>query len=108
IDLIQLRYLGKHAPDSVLEFLVEQHIAGVDLTEFWHRSESGFPRSQAARDDAPADAPGPVTVGGRGRSYVVLSSLYAPPDAEPPLLDRIMRLIDTLDKYRLPAHAVAN
>ena len=40
LDLIHLRYLARHAPDAVLEFIAEQQIAGVDFAGYWPPHES--------------------------------------------------------------------
>jgi hypothetical protein len=42
-DLIHLRYLARHAPDAVLEFIAEQQIAGVDFADYWPRHEIHLP-----------------------------------------------------------------
>jgi glycosyltransferase domain-containing protein len=102
LDLIHLRYLAKHAPDSVLEFVTEQQMAGVDFAEYWPRHEIHLPLYEAAGigTSEPAESLGPVNMRGRERSYILFPSFYAPAGVEPPKMDRIVRLIGVLDKYR--------
>jgi glycosyltransferase domain-containing protein len=102
LDLIHLRYLANHAPDSVLEFIAEQQMAGVDFAEYWSRHEIHLPLYSAAGigPSEPAASLGPVNMRGRERSYILFPSFYAPAGIEPPKMDRIVRLIGVLDKYR--------
>jgi glycosyltransferase domain-containing protein len=37
LDLIHLRYLARHAPDSAVKFITEQQISGIDFAEYWPR-----------------------------------------------------------------------
>jgi glycosyltransferase domain-containing protein len=102
LDLIHLRYLGRHAPDSVLEFIAEQQIAGVDFAEYWQRHEIHLPLYQAAGVAASAEAEtlGPLTMRGHERSYTLFPRFYAPRGLDSPPLDSIARLLAALDKYR--------
>jgi glycosyltransferase domain-containing protein len=102
LDLIHLRYLAKHAPDSGLKFIAEQQMAGVDFAEYWPRHEIHLPLYEAAGigSSAPAESLGPVNMRGRERSYILFPSFYAPAGMEPPKMDNIVRLIGVLDKYR--------
>jgi glycosyltransferase domain-containing protein len=102
LDLIHFRYLAKHAPDSVLEFIAEQQMAGVDFGEYWPRHEIHLPLYEAAGigTSEPAETLGPVNMRGRERSYILFPSFYAPLGIEPPKMDSIVRLIGILDRYR--------
>lgn len=101
LDLIHFRYLAKHAPDSVLEFVTEQQMAGVDFAEYWPRHEIHLPLYEAAGIGASeaAESLGPVNMRGRERSYILFPSFYAPQGIDPPKMDSIVRLIGVLDKY---------
>ena len=109
LDLIHLRYLARHAPDSVLEFIAKQQIAGVGFAEYWPRHEIHLPLYDAAgiRTSDPTEANGPVTVRGRERSYVLFPNFYAPRGIDRPQITAIAPLIDILDSYR-PAQPEAD
>lgn len=102
LDLIHFRYLTKHAPDSVLEFITEQQMAGVDFAKYWPRHEIHLPLYEAAGIGVSeqAETLGPVNMRGRERSYILFPSFYAPLVIEPPKMDSIVRLIGILDKYQ--------
>ncbi len=102
IDLIHLRYLAKHAPNSVLEFIAEQQMAAVNFADYWPRHEIHLPLYEAAGigTSEPAESLGPVNMRGRERSYILFPSFYAPARIEPPKMDNVVRLIGALDKYR--------
>ena len=48
LDLIHLRYLAQHMPDSAVQFIVEQQIAGANFAEYWPRHEIHLPLYDAA------------------------------------------------------------
>jgi hypothetical protein len=102
LDLVHLRYLARHAPDDVLEFITEQQIAGVDFAEYWPRHEIQLPLYDAAgvASSAEAETLGPLTVQSGERSYVLFPPFYAPRGLDPPRLDSLARLLAALDKYR--------
>jgi glycosyltransferase domain-containing protein len=103
LDVIHLRYLAKHAPDSSLKFIVDQQMAGIDFAEYWPRHEIHLPLYEAAGIGAsqPAESLGSVNMRGRERSYILSPSFYAPRRADPPKVDSVVRLIGVLDGYRL-------
>ena len=39
LDLIHMRYLIKHTPDSALEFIADQEMAGIDFAAYWPNHE---------------------------------------------------------------------
>jgi glycosyltransferase domain-containing protein len=102
LDLLHLRYLARHAPDDVLEFITEQQIAGVDFAEYWPRHEIHLPLYDAAgvASSAEAETFGPLTMRSRERSYILFPRFYAPRGPDPPRLDSVARLLASLDKYR--------
>jgi glycosyltransferase domain-containing protein len=102
LDLLHLRYLARHAPDDVLEFITEQQIAGVDFAEYWRRHEIHLPLYDAAgiASSAEAETLGPLTMRSRERSYILFPRFYAPRGLDPPRLDSVARLFAALDKYR--------
>jgi hypothetical protein len=99
LNIIHLRYFAQHAPDSVLEFVTQQEIAGVHLAEYWPRRKVNSPFHDAAGQDTP-QAAAPITMRGRERRYRVFPTFYAPPKGAAPQLDVIVRLIGVLDVYR--------
>jgi glycosyltransferase domain-containing protein len=99
LDLIHLRYLVQHAPDSVLEFITEQQIAGFDFA-MPHR-QTYFPLSDAATIGASAKSQAlrAVHMRGRERCYLLFPNFYAPRGSESPQFDSVIRLIGILDRY---------
>jgi hypothetical protein len=97
-----MRYLVKHAPDSALEFISGQQMAGIDFADYWPRHEIQLPLYAAAGVQASAGAKdfGPRKIQGRGRSYIIYPSFYAPQEAPLPRLDQILGLTDMLDNYQ--------
>jgi glycosyltransferase domain-containing protein len=110
LDLIHVRYLAKHAPDSVLKFIAEQQMAGIDFAEYWPRHEIHLPLYEAAgiKTSSAAETRGPITVRGAGRSYILFPRFYAPVEINPPQFDSIIDLMDILDKYRPGVAAASN
>jgi glycosyltransferase domain-containing protein len=102
LDLIHLRYLAQHAPDSVLEFIANQQIASVDFSDYWPRHEIHLPLYDAAGIPASGQTEtlGPVNLRGRERSYFLFPNFYAPRGIDPPQIDKIAPLINVLDSYR--------
>jgi len=100
LDVIHLRYFAQHAPDSLLEFVAQQEIAGTDFADYWPRRKVNSPSHAAAGEDTSQTA-APISMRGRERRYFVFPSFYAPPQGASPQLDAIVRLIDILDVYRL-------
>jgi glycosyltransferase domain-containing protein len=102
LDLISLRYLVKHAPDSALQFIAEQQMAGVDFADYWPSYEIHLPL-YAAAGIGPTAVERPLSsikLRGHRRSYVVFPSFYAPGGTDSPRMDKIVQLIDVLDRYR--------
>jgi glycosyltransferase domain-containing protein len=100
LDLIHLRYLARHAPDSVLQFIAEQQMSDVDFAEYWPRHELHLPLYEAAGIGASAqEDSGPLEIRGQERSYVLFPSFYAPRGIGPPYLRDIAHLIRNLDSY---------
>jgi glycosyltransferase domain-containing protein len=100
LDLIHLGYLARHAPSSVLKFIVEQKMAGFDFTEYWSRHELQLPLFKAAGIGSSAAGMSSVNVRGRDRSYVLSPSFYKPISVEAPQWSSVTRLISILDDYR--------
>jgi glycosyltransferase domain-containing protein len=101
LDLIHLRYLVQHAPDSVLEFITEQQIAGFDFADYPPHRQTYFPLYDAATIGAAAKSQAlrAVHMRGRERSYLLFPNFYAPRGSESPQLDSVIRLIGILDRY---------
>jgi glycosyltransferase domain-containing protein len=103
LDLIHLRYLAQHAPDSVLKFVAEQQMAGVNFAEYWPRHEIHLPLYEAAgiRASVGTESFVPVSIRGRERSYLLFPNFYARRGwIESPQMDDVVRLINILDGYR--------
>jgi glycosyltransferase domain-containing protein len=101
LDLIHLRYLVQHAPDSVLEFITEQQIAGFDFANHWPHRQTYFPLYDAATIGASAKSQAlrAVHMRGRERCYLLFPNFYAPRGSESPQLDSVIRLTGILDRY---------
>lgn len=102
LDLVHLRYLARHAPDSALKFIAEQQMAGAEFAEYWPRHEIHLPLYDAAgvASSAEAETLGQLTMRSGERSYILFPSFYAPRGLDPPRLDSVVRLLAALDKYR--------
>jgi glycosyltransferase domain-containing protein len=110
-DLIHLRYMVKHAPESALAFIAEQEMHGVPFKEYWPRPEIHYPLYEAAR--VGTLAPPSIKMISRKRSrcrdgerrYNLHPNFYAPLGADAPGHEAIMNLLHSLDHYdfRLPA-----
>jgi hypothetical protein len=102
LDLIHLRYLARHAPDSAVKFITEQQISGIDFAEYWPRHEIHLPLYDAAgiQPSPGAEGFGPLSIRGRERCYHVSPNFYGPRGIASPQLDEVVRLIRVLDGYR--------
>jgi hypothetical protein len=107
LDLIHLRYLARHAPDSAVKFITEQQISGIDFAEYWPRHEIHLPLYDAAgiRPSPGTEGFGPLSIRGRERCYHVFPNFYAPRGIASPQLDELVRLISVLDGYK-PEHCI--
>ena len=105
LDLIHLRYLAQHTPDSAVQFIVEQQIAGANFAEYWPRHEIHLPLYDAAgiRATPELETLGPTCIRGLDRSYHLFPSFYAPRGIESPHMSDIVRLINVLNSYRADA-----
>jgi len=100
LDLMHLRYLARHAPDSVLQFIAEQQMSDVDFAEYWPRYELHSPLYEAAGIGTSAqEHSGPLKIRGQERSYVLFPNFYAPRGTRAPHLGDIVHLIRNLDSY---------
>lgn len=94
LDLIHLRYLANHAPDSVLQFIIEQQMEGIDFTEYWSRYELHLPLYEAAGIGTASSSSELLTVRGKERSYLLFPNFYAPLGTEPVQIPDIIRKLD--------------
>jgi glycosyltransferase domain-containing protein len=102
LDLIHMRYLVKHAPDSAMGFIIEQQLAGVDFERYWPRHEIHVPLIQAAAIGSKASNGQelkPVTRRGNARSYVLHPNFYDPVGIKKLSVQDIALLIEHLDHY---------
>jgi glycosyltransferase domain-containing protein len=101
LDLIHLRYLARHAPDSVLKFVAEQLMDGVDFAGYRPALERHLALNEPVghHPSAGSEGLGRVNMLGRDRSYLLSPNFYALPDQEPPRLNSVVRLINILDSY---------
>jgi glycosyltransferase domain-containing protein len=102
LDLIHLRYLARHAPESAVEFITRQQMAGVDFSEYWPRYEIHLPLYDAAGigSSEQTETLAPLNLRGRERSYLLFPQFYAPRGVDRPQIDTIVPLISVLDSYR--------
>jgi glycosyltransferase domain-containing protein len=102
LDLISLRYLVKHAPDGALQFITERQMADVEFSNYWSSYEIHLPLYAAAGigPSVTERTLSPVKVRGSGRGYILFPSFYAPLGTDSPRMDKIVQLIDVLDRYR--------
>jgi hypothetical protein len=110
LDLIHMRYLIKHAPDSALRFIADQEMAGIDFAEYWphHEIHSPLYATAGVKASEGAEALGPRKLRSRDRSYLVFPQFFSPQESEPPQLNHIIGLTDTLDNYRPVLDAASN
>jgi glycosyltransferase domain-containing protein len=102
LDLIHLRFLAQHAPDSVLEFIASQEIASIDFANDWPPRRFPLPPFKATSTGTPAESEtlSPFNVRGRDRGYLLFPGFYAPARSDQPQFDSVVRLIGILDSYR--------
>jgi glycosyltransferase domain-containing protein len=112
IDLIHLRYMLKHAPDSALAFIAQQKMSHVPFAEYWPRPEIHLPLHEAAHIGTSAPASTPVASEARSqlggwRAYRLHPNFFAPLGIDPPAQEAITNLLHSLDHYdfRPPAAA---
>ena len=107
LDLIHLRYLARHVPDSAVEFIAEQQISGANFAEYWPRHEIHLPLYEAAgiRPSPELEKLGPLSIRGPERSYHLFPNFYAPRGIDSPQMADIVRLINVLDGYRAVVRA---
>jgi glycosyltransferase domain-containing protein len=105
LDLVHLRYLAQHMPDSTVQFIVEQQIAGANFAEYWPRHEIHLPVYDAAgiRATPELETLGPMSIRGPDRSYHLFPGFYAPRGIDSPQMADIVRLINVLNSYRVEA-----
>jgi glycosyltransferase domain-containing protein len=110
LDLIHIRYLIRHAPDSALKFIADQEMAGIDFAAYWPNHEIHSPLYATAGVKAleGAEALGPRKLQSRDRSYLVFPQFFSPQESEPPQLNHIIGLTDTLDNYRPALDGASN
>jgi glycosyltransferase domain-containing protein len=110
LDLIHMRYLIKHAPDSALKFIADQELAGIDFAAYWphHEIHSPLYAMAGVRASEGAEALGPRKLQSRDRSYLVFPQFFSPQESEPLQLNHIIGLTDTLDNYRPALDGASN
>ena len=59
LDLIHLRYLAQHTPDSAVQFIVEQQIAGANFAEYWPTPRNPFAALRRRRNSGDTRAGNP-------------------------------------------------
>ena len=59
LDLIHLRYLAQHTPDSAVQFIVEQQIAGANFAEYWPTPRNPFAALRRRRNSGDTRAGDP-------------------------------------------------
>jgi glycosyltransferase domain-containing protein len=105
LDLIHLRYLVKHAPDSALAFITESKMYSIPFEEYWPQPEIHEPLREAAGagTSAPAQAATIFTKHIRvgRRSYDLNANFFAPSEVSPPTPEVIRGLLQSLNNYHL-------
>jgi glycosyltransferase domain-containing protein len=94
LDLIHLRYLLQQVPDSDLEYIAEQQMAGIAFADYCPRDRVDSPPRAAAS--------GPLKIQGRKRSYLLSPDFYDPRDMDSPPLNSVIRMLAAIDNYRPP------
>jgi glycosyltransferase domain-containing protein len=105
VDLIHLRYMLEHAPDSSVAFITELKMSDVPFAEYWSQPEIQQPLSQAAHigtssKDSMAGMSRKSSKS-RGRTYNLHPNFFAPLMIEAPSDEAITGLLHRLDDYRL-------
>jgi glycosyltransferase domain-containing protein len=103
LDLVHLRYMLKHAPDSALAFVAEQKRLGVPFGRYWSRPEIHQPLYEAASvgtAGAQVAAQPRSRVSG-ARTYDLHPNFSAPLGTDAPSDDAVADLLHDLDGYRV-------
>jgi glycosyltransferase domain-containing protein len=111
LDLINLRYLIRHAPDGALAFMIQQKLFGAAFEEYWPRQEIHQPLYEAACIGTTAPAASEATSVkrgrfGRARAYRLNPNFSAPLGVEAPRPEGVKNLLLGLDDYRLLPPAI--
>jgi glycosyltransferase domain-containing protein len=110
LDVIHLRYMVKHAPDSALAFMAEQEMCGVPFADYWPEYEIQQPLLEAARIGTSAPKSISAMSGTQrhsgGRNYNLHPNFVAPLEIEAPGHEAIIGLLRNLDHYRLQPSSV--
>ena len=106
LDLIHLRYMVKHAPESALAFIAKQEMFGVSFEDYWPRPEIHQPLHEAACIGTSAEATIQARSPTRGhqggsRTYNLHPNFSAPLGIDAPGHEAIMDLLRSLDHYQL-------
>ena len=109
LDLIHMRYMVRHAPDSALAFIADQKMSGVPFEEYWPQPEIHQPLYETASigTSAPASPASSIERGlsGLKRGYHLHPNFSAPLGAAAPAQAATMGLLRNLDDYQLEAPA---
>jgi glycosyltransferase domain-containing protein len=104
LDLIHLRYLVKHAPDSALGFITSQQFDRVAFKEYWPDHKIQIPLYKEAglgvRSDSQEGLQA-VKMAGRHRNYAVLPNFYAGIGIDGLTFETVAELITQLDDYQV-------
>lgn|SRR5262249_2879919 len=100
LDLIHLRYLLQQVPDSALEYLTEQQMAGIAFADHSPRGKVELPLCSHTSPRTPLS--GPLKIQGRERSYFLSHDFYVPRNMASPSLNSVIRLLAAIDNYRPP------
>ena len=105
LDLIHLRYMVRHAPDSALTFIAKEKMRGVPFEDYWSRPEIHQPLYDTACIGTVTPAIAPVEVKrerfGVTRTYSLHPNFSAPLGMAAPPPTAVADLLHRLDDYRL-------
>jgi hypothetical protein len=105
LDLIHLRYMVRHAPDSALTFIVNEKMRGVPFEEYWSRPEIHQPLHDTACIGTATPAIPAAEVKrerfGIRRTYSLHPNFSAPLGMVAPPPEAVAALLHRLDDYRL-------
>jgi glycosyltransferase domain-containing protein len=105
LDLIHLRYLLKHAPNSALAFIANEKMYGAPFEEYWPRPEIHQPLYEAASVGTAAPATAAISIErgrfGLERAYSLHPNFSAPLGTVAPAQEAITELLQSIDKYKL-------
>jgi glycosyltransferase domain-containing protein len=111
LDLIHLRYMIKHAPDSALAFMTDQKMCSVPFEEYWPQPKIHQPLYEAAciGTSAPESTQAAVEkrTGPGGRTYNLHPNFSAPLGTDSPGREAIADLLHSLDHYHFQSSAAA-